>query len=159
MKTVSGFSAVALGLLAQASLSIHSVPRTVDPHFASRIRLCIQAHDSGGSGTQNDSGQSVAEFLGPALREIDVHQVGDSFPGFPSVASHVRQLLSTRPMAFSRYSPWAEGTPLGVHGILGTLQYRNGSTGVIEIAGQHMYAQDSLAKTWWVRLEAVDVLP
>lgn len=154
-----GFLAGAL-LLAQGSLPIRYAPRTVDPHFSSRGRLCPTAADSANARVtllDNDSMQSIAQFLGPSLIEVAVHQIGDSFPGFPPVEAHIRWVLAARPQSFFKYSPWAEGTPLRENGILGTLKYRSGATGSLEIAGLHVCVQDSLTRAWWIRLAPGDL--
>jgi hypothetical protein len=146
--------------LAQGSLPIRRAPRTVDPHFSRRVRLCPTAPDSANALLAllgNDSVQSIEQFLGPALIEVAVHQIGDSFPGFAAVEAHIRWVLAARPRSFFKYSPWAEGTPLRENGILGTLKYSNGATGSLEIAGLHVCAQDSLMRTWWIRVAPGDL--
>jgi hypothetical protein len=131
--------------------------RVVDPHFAARHQLCPGAPDSGGLGLTNDSHRTVAEFIGPDLREITVHQIGDSFPRFAPVQRHIREVLAKRPQMFSRYSPWAEGTPLAGNGILATLRYSGRRTGQLEIAGSHLCWQDTSGTVWWARVAPVDV--
>jgi len=104
---------VATGLaLWTGALPIRYVPRVVDAHFTSRMLLCPGAPSRGGVGQANDSQKTVAEFLGAELREIAVHQIGDSFPEFAVVQQHIQQVMAQRPQVFSRYSPWAEATPV-----------------------------------------------
>lgn len=153
------FGAVLTAALAltQGSLPIRAAPRLVDPHLASRGRLCPTAPDSAGTLQSNDSAQSILQFLGPGLAEVAVHQTGDSFRGFPPVEAHIRQVLGSRPGAFFRGTPWAEGTPLAANGILGTVRYRNGAAGTLEITGHHVCVQDSLVRTWWIRVAPGDL--
>ena len=148
---------VVLLSLAAAGLRIVHVPRTVDPQFATRLSLCPNAPMSGGAIRANDAQRSVAEFIGPDLIELQVHQVGDSFPDFGAVARHVRHLLARHPRFVSHFTPWAEATPLGAVGILGTLRYTHGRQGRIEIAGVHMCIQDTAGTVWWIRLAPVDL--
>ena len=147
---------LAAGLTLSGGPPIRHVPRVVDVHFASRIHLCPGAPDSGGIGKSNDGRNTIAEFLGPGLREIAVHQIGDSFPEFSAVQGHIRRVLARRPHEFSRYSPWAEATPLAANGILATLRYTRGRSGRLEIAGWHLCFQDTTGTAWWVRVAPVD---
>ena len=66
-------------------------PRIVDIHFASRHRLCPEGAASRGIGRANDHQRSIAEFLGPALREIAIHQVGDSLATFTRARAQVEE--------------------------------------------------------------------
>ena len=148
-----------LMVVSGASTPIRNEPRIVDVHFASRQRLCPDASASGGMGLANDHQRSIAEFLGPALREIAIHQVGDSLATFTEVRAHVKEVFARRPQVFSRYTPWAEGTPLATHGILGTLRFRGDGNGQLEISGSHLCFQDSTGVVWWARVAPVDVWP
>ena len=138
---------------------IRHVPRVVDTQFATRSSLCPDAPVSGGTSEGNDARRSVAEFLGPELVELHVYQVGGGFPDFGAVAAHLRWVLAQRPRSVSRYSPWAEGTPLAAAGILGTLRYTRGRGGRVEVVGVHVCLQDSAGTTWWMRLAPIDVWP
>ena len=138
---------------------IRHVPRVVDPGFATRFALCPNAPSTGGAGESNDDRRSVAELLGPALVEIQVHQVGDGFADFGAVEAHLRWVLARRPHAVSHYSPWAEATPLATSGILGTLRYADGREGRLEVVGTHVCVQDGTGTVWWTRLTPVDVWP
>lgn len=158
MNRIAAVLAIGLIPLSEAP-PIRHVPRVVDVHFASRLRLCPQAPARGGMGQANDRRQSIGEFLGVDLLDIAVHQVGDSFPDFPSVQWHIRHVLAQRPREFSRYSPWAEPTPLAANGILGTLRYAHGRSGRLEIAGSHLCLQDLRGRVWWVRVGPIDVWP
>jgi hypothetical protein len=119
--------------------------------------LCPGAPSRGGVGQANDSQKTVAEFLGAELREIAVHQIGDSFPEFAVVQQHIQQVMAQRPQVFSRYSPWAEATPLSANGVLATLRYTRGRSGRLEISGSHLCFQDAAGPVWWVRVAPVDV--
>jgi hypothetical protein len=161
-----GLAVIPFGSVLAAGLALMSgpppirhVPRVVDVHFASRMHLCPGTPDRGGIGQANDTGKTITEFLGTGLREIAVHQIGDSFPKFNVVQQHIRQVMSQRPQEFSRYSPWAEATPLAANGILATLRYTRGRSGRLEIAGSHLCFQDTTGTVWWVRVGSVDVWP
>jgi hypothetical protein len=151
--------AMALTPVFGAKLRIRHVPRVVDAQFATRLTLCPGAPASGGMSRANDARRSVAQLLGPELIELQVHQIGDSFPDFGKVVSHIRGLLNRRPQHLSRSIHWAEPTPLAAYGILGTLRYTHGRKGWIEIAGLHVCAQDSAGRFWWIRLAPVDLWP
>ena len=138
---------------------IRHVPRTIDHAFAARSHLCKGAPDSEGAVQTNEAKLSLAELWGSELIEIQVHQIGEGFGDFNSAADHIRELLAQRPRVLTSYSPWAEATPLAVQGILGTLQYREDRSGVIEITGMHACFQDRTGTFWWVRVAAVDVWP
>jgi len=138
---------------------IRYVPRTIDHSFTTRVHLCKGAPDTSSAIHTNEAKLSIAELLGSELIEIQVHQMGDGFAHFNVAADHIRDLLSQRPQAISRYTPWAEGTPLAVQGILGTLQYSHDRSGQIEIAGVHACFQDSTGTFWWVRAAPVDLWP
>jgi len=159
MNRASVLLLIGLTVVSGASTPIRYEPRVVDVHFAFRQRLCPDAPASGGMGVANDQQRSVAEFLGPALREIVIHQVGDSLVTFTRVREHVEEVLARRPHGFSRYTPWAEGTPLATGGILGTLRYRGNRTGQLEISGLHLCFQDSTGVVWWARVAPVDRWP
>lgn len=138
---------------------IRYVPRVVDRDLAGRVTMCKGAPASYGTIQTNDAKRSVAELLGPELLEVQVHQIGDGLAGFDSAANHIRHLLTRRPHFLGKYPPWAEATPLGVQGILGTLRYSHDRRGPIEIAGMHVCFQDSTGVFWWTRLAEVDVWP
>jgi hypothetical protein len=150
-------SALTAALTLVSPPPIRHVPRVVDVHFASRMQLCPEAPDSGGTGQVNDSQRTITEFLGTGLREIAVHQIGDSFPKFSVAQQHIREVMARRPQVFSRYSPWAEATPLAANGILATLLYTRGRSGRLEIAGTHLCFQDPTGTVWWVRVAPVDL--
>jgi len=151
--------AVVLMIFPDSGPPIRHVPRVVDTGFATRSSLCPDAPSIGGAVEANDARRSVAEFLGPELVELQVHQVGDSFQDFGAVATHLRWILAQRPQFVSRYAPWAEGTPMGAAGILGTLRYTEGSAGRVEVAGVHVCVQDSTGTVWWIRLAPIDLWP
>ena len=136
---------------------IRYVPRTIDHAFTTRIHLCKSAPDTPGAIQTNEAKLSIAELLGSELSEIQVHQIGQGFADFNAAADHIRDLLRQRPRVLSKYTPWAEGTPLAVQGILGTLQYSGDRFGRIEIAGVHACLQDSIGTFWWVRVAVVDL--
>jgi len=155
---VLGAGIIGLGL-ASPDLHIRHVPRTVDPQFHQRTRLCAEQAPSNAGPQPNDQRVTVQTFLGPALREIHLHQLGDSLAPFPTARATLRALLAARPRAFSPFPHWAEATPLRAWGLLGTVHYVGHSSRRIEVAGRHLCVADSLGVLWWIRLEAVDVFP
>ncbi|HEX5575528.1 MAG TPA: hypothetical protein VFX42_06600 [Gemmatimonadales bacterium] len=127
---IRAFAVLLVGVvLSSGPLRIHYEPQVVDRHFTSRMDLCPGVPDSGGFGRANAHRQTIGEFLSGELREIVVHQIGDSFSEFAAVERQIRQVLAQRPQAFSRYSAWAEATPLAASGILATLRYTRGRSG------------------------------
>jgi hypothetical protein len=138
---------------------IRHVPRVIDRQLATRYNLCPHEATDAAVSQTNEPHHSVAEFLGPELLEIQVHQFGRSFRNFGRVASHIRDLLGRRPRSFSRLTPWAEATPMAGAGILGTLRYTHDRTGRFEIAGVHACVEDSAGTFWWIRLAPGDLWP
>jgi len=138
---------------------IRYVPRTIDHAFTTRFHLCQNSPDTPGAIQTNAAKLSITELFGSDLIEIQVHQIGDGFADFNAAADHVRDLLRQRPRVISKYTAWAEGTPLAVQGILGTLKYGRGRSGRIEISGVHACLQDSTGTFWWVRVAALDLWP
>ena len=150
--------AILLTTLPAADPPVRHVPRIVDREFAARTTLCRDAAAaSQGSVRTNEAKLSLAEWLGPDLVELQVHQTGAELVDFGAAASHIRRLLARRPRFLSPFPPWAEATPLAAQGILGTLRYTGGRTGRFEIAGHHVCLQDSGGAFWWVRLAEVDI--
>lgn len=139
--------------------SIRLVPRVVDPHFPERQRLCDEDSTTGGVSVPNDERRSIEEWLGPALLELQIHQLGDSLRAFPTARDHLRTLLRARPRSLTRFPGWAEGTPFRTWGVLGTVHYTRGRTGRVEAVGNHLCISDSTGVTWWLRVEKVDVWP
>jgi hypothetical protein len=137
---------------------IRHVPQTVDSTFAQRGRLCPNAPDLSGVGRPNDARRSVAELLG-SITSVDVHQFGRNFVDFVAVQAYLHQLLAQRPRGLSRSLGWANATPLAGEGVLGTLHFATGSTGVFEAAQVHLCAQDSSGVYWWLRLAPLDLWP
>ena len=138
---------------------IRLVSRVVDRHFADRSRLCPGESATAAVPLPNDERRSVQEFLGPALLELQVHQMGDSFADFPAARDHLRALLRARPRAWTRFPNWAEGTPFRTWGLLGTVHHTGDRVGRLEAVGNHLCVADSTGVTWWARLEAVDLWP
>jgi len=145
--------------LATKEPSIRLVPRVVDRHFAERRRLCTEDSAATDLPLPNDEHRSVQDFLGPALLELQIHQLGDSFLAFAAAQRHLRALLRARPRSLSRFPAWAEGTPFRSWGLLGTIHYTRDRTGRAEAVGNHLCTTDSTGVTWWLRLEVVDVWP
>lgn len=138
---------------------IRLVPQVVAPHFAQRSRLCAEDSATTALPIPNEARRSVQALLGPALLEIQIHQVGDSFAAFDKARDHLRALLRARPRALTRFPSWAEGTPFRTWGLLGTVHYTRGRTGRLEVVGNHLCTADSTGGTWWLRLETVDIWP
>ena len=136
---------------------IRFVPRVVDTRFAERSRLCEDGPASTMAPISNDLRRSTAAVLGPALRALQVHQLGDSLTEFPKVRQHLRTLLRARPRFLARYPTWAEATPFRNWGILGTVRYSGGRSGPLEVVGNHLCVADSAGVRWLLRLEAVDL--
>ena len=139
--------------------SIRRVPRVVDPRFADRQRLCAEDSAATAVPLPNDEHRSVQTILGPALLELQIHQLGDSFTAFSKARRHLRALLRARPRALTRFPNWAEGTPFRSWGLLGSIHYTRNRTGRLETVGNHLCITDSIGVTWWLRLEIVDVWP
>ena len=147
---VLGVVMATMGTLGPQNVPIHHVSRTVDPTFERRTRLCPGASYEGGVDRPNDTGASVEELLGP-ITSIEIHQFGPKFANFSAVETYVRELLAKRPRRVYRYQAWAEGTPLH-GGVLGTLRFENGLSGVFEATGPHVCVQDATSQHWWFRL-------
>jgi hypothetical protein len=62
--------------------AIRLVPQLVDRHFAERRRLCAGEATGTGFPVSNDTRRSVQEFLGRALVELQIHQIGESLMAF-----------------------------------------------------------------------------
>jgi hypothetical protein len=137
---------------------IRHVLQTVDATFAQRGTLCPNAPNLGGVSRRNDAQRSVAELLG-SITAIDIHQFGQNFIDFVAVQVYLRQLLAQRPRGLSRGLNWANATPLAGGGVLGTLHFATGATGVFEAAHVHLCAQDSSGVYWWLRLASLDLWP
>ena len=137
---------------------IRHVPRTVDSTFAERGALCPHAPYLGGVSRPNDARRSVAEVLG-TVTAVDVYQFGRSFVDFVAVQTYLHKQLAERPRVLYRHVPWAEATPLAAAGVLGTLHFATGSTGVFEATDVHLCAQDSSGAYWWLRLVPLDTWP
>ena len=136
---------------------IRHVPR-VDSTFAERLRLCPGVPYLGGVSQPNDARRSVAQALG-TITAVDVHQFGRAFSDFAAVQTYLQGQLARRPRVLYRYTPWAEATPLADSGVLGTLHFAAGSTGVFEATDLHFCAQDSSGVYWWLRLVPLDMWP
>jgi hypothetical protein len=143
---MSAATRVLLGILlmplAWQDPAVRHVPRTVDSTFAQRSRLCSNARSLAGVSVANDARRSVAELLG-TIASLDVHQFGPDFGDFVAVETYFRTQLAQRPRAAYRYEPWAESTPLAASGVVGTIHFATGSTGLFEATGVHLCAQDS----------------
>ena len=137
---------------------IRHVPRTADSTFAERSRLCSNARYVGGGTVGNDARRSVAELLG-TITSLDVHQFGPEFGDFAAVQTYLRTQLAQRPRTSYRSVPWAEGTPLAVSGVVGTIHFATGSTGRFEATNVHLCAQDASGLYWWFRLAPLDLWP
>ncbi len=158
---IRGTAALTLVVMAlpAAGPPIRYVPRLVDHEFATRSVLCKNAPTNHAVGQSNDAKLSIIEWLGPELREVQVHQLGNDVRDFNAAQNQIRRLLARRPRFLNHFSPWAEATPLATQGILGTLRYSDDRTGRFEIAGVHLCLQDSAGVFWWIRLAEVDVWP
>jgi len=136
---------------------VRHVPRA-DSTFARRGGLCPNAPYLGGVSRPNDARRSVAELLG-SITAVDVHQFGSNFIDFAAVQAYLHQRLAQKPRVLFRHLPWAEATPLADAGVLGTLHFATGSTGVLEATRVHLCAQDSSGVYWWLRLAPLDLWP
>ena len=137
---------------------IRHVPQVFDSAFAERRGLCPNAHYLGGASRANDARLSVAQVLGP-IATVDVYQFGLNFVDFAAVQTYLRRQLAQRPRVLYRYVPWAEATPLAAAGVVATLHFATGSTGVFEATDVHLCAQDSSGVYWWLRLVPSDIWP
>ena len=150
-----------LGMLLMQSVGqdppISHVPR-VDSTFAERLRLCPNVPYLGGVTQSNDARRSVAQVLG-TITAVEVHQFGRSFVDFAAVQTYLGSQLAQRPRVLYRHVPWAEATPLADSGVLGTLHFATGSTGVFEATDVHLCAQDSSGVYWWIRMVPLDMWP
>lgn len=135
---------------------IHYVPRLVDSTFHHRIALCPAATTAAGDLLHNDARRSVAELFG-TVTSVDAHQFGDSFAGFPAVERYLAQLLARRPRTSYPSVPWAEATPLGAWGVLGTVHFSDGPDAHLEAVGSHLCVQEADGSATWWRLEPMDV--
>ncbi len=147
------------GLLPAQDPSIRFVPRVVYPDFAQLHRLCADDSMGVSAPRPNDERRSVQALLGPALVELQIHQMGDSVTSFPRARDQVVGLLRARPQSLTRFPNWAEGTPFRNWGIVGSVHYTGGRASPFEVVGNHLCMADSLGGMWWLRLEAVDVWP
>ena len=136
---------------------IRLVPR-IDSTFAERFGLCPGVPNLSGVSQPNDARGSVAQALG-TITAVDVHQFGRTFGDFAAVQTYLQGQLARRPRVLYRYSPWAEATRLADSGVLGTLHFATGSTGVFEATDVHFCAQDSSGVYWWIRLVPLDMWP
>jgi len=150
------FLGILLVPLAWQDPVIRHVPRTTDSTFAERSRLCSNARYVGGGTVGNDARRSVAELLG-TITSLDVHQFGPEFGDFAAVQTYLRTQLAQRPRISYRHQPCAESTPLADAGVVGTLHFANGSTGLFETTGVHLCAQDASGVHWWFRLGPLEV--
>ena len=137
---------------------IRHVPQTVDSTLAQRGGLCANAPSLSGVHRPNDGRRSVAQVLG-SITAVDVHQFGRNFVDFAAVQAYLHQRLAQRPRVLFQYRPWAEATPLAAAGVLATLHFSTGSTGVFEATNVHLCAQDSSGVYWWLRLAPLDLWP
>ena len=137
--------------LGPQNVPIHHVSRRVDPAFESRYQLCPGASYEGGVDRSNDTRASVEELFGP-ITSIEIHQFGPTFANFSAVESYVRELLAKRPRRVSRYQAWANATALDRDGVLGTIRFGNGVSGVFEATGPYVCLQDAMSRHWWLRL-------
>ena len=139
-----------MATLGPQNVPIHHVSKTVDPAFWRRTRLCPGASYDSDVHRSNDTRASVEELFGP-ITSIEIHQFGPRFSNFGAVETYVRDLLAKRPRQVSRQQDWAEGTPLD-RGVLGTIRFGNGVSGVFEATGPHVCVQDATSQHWWFRL-------
>ena len=147
---------VFMAALGPQNAPIHHLPRTVDPAFERRFRLCPGASDDGGVYSSNDTRASVEELFGP-ITSIEIHQFGPKFANFSAVETYVRELLAKRPRFVFRSQPWANMTPLDRDGVLGTIRFGNGVSGVFEAKGPYVCLQDAMSRYWWLHLIPYDV--
>jgi hypothetical protein len=154
--TLSGVVMATMVTLGPQNVPIHHVSRTVDPAFASRYQLCPGASYEGGVDRSNDTRASVEELFGP-IASIEIHQFGPKFANLSAVETYVRELLAKRPRRVSRFQPWAEMTVFDREGVLGTIRFGNGVSGVFEAAGPYVCLQDAMSRHWWLRLVPMDV--
>ena len=145
-----------MATLGPRNVPIHHDSRTVDPAFESRYALCPGASYEGGVDQSNESRASVEELFGP-ITTIEIHQFGPKFTTFSAVEAYVRDLLAKRPRRVSRYQPWANLTALAREGVLGTIRFGNGVSGVFEATGPYVCLQDAMSRHWWLRLVPMDV--
>jgi hypothetical protein len=147
---------VFMATLGAQNVPIHNMSRTVDPAFERRSKLCPGDSDDGGVYRSNDTRASVEELFGP-ITSIEIHQFGPKFANFSAVETYVRELLAKRPRFVSRYQAWANLTPLDREGVLGTIRFGNGVSGVFEATGPYVCLQDAMSRHWWLRLVPDDV--
>ena len=140
-----------MATLGPQKVPIHHVSRTVDPGFERRARLCPGASYEGGVDRSNDTRASVDELFGP-ITSIEIHQFDPKFANFGAVETYVRELLAKRPRSVYRYQAWANGTPLDRGGVLGTIRFETGVSGVLEATGPYVCLQDAMSRHWWLRL-------
>ena len=147
---------VFMATLGPQSVPIQNVSRTVDPAFERRFRLCPGASYDGGVYRSNDTRASVEELFGP-ITSIEIHQFGPKFANFSAVETYVRELLAKKPRFVYRSQPWANRTPLDRKGVLGTIRFGTGVSGVFEATGPYVCVQDATSQHWWFRLVPNDV--
>jgi hypothetical protein len=138
------------------NVPIHHVSKTVDPAFWRRSSLCPCAPYDSDVQRSNDTRASVEELFGP-ITSIDIHQFGPKFANFSAVETYVRELLAKKPRFVYRSQPWANMTPLDRKGVLGTIRFGTGVSGVFEATGPYVCVQDATSQHWWFRLVPNDV--
>ena len=146
---------VFMATLGPQNVPIQNVSRTVDPAFERRSRLCPGAPYDSDVYRSNDTRASVEELFGP-ITSIEIHQFGPRFSNFGAVETYVRDLLAKRPRRVSRQQDWAEMTLLD-RGVLGTIRFGTGVSGVFEATGPYVWVQDATSQHWWFRLVPNDV--
>jgi hypothetical protein len=154
--TLLGVVMATMVTLGPQNVPIHHVSRTVDPAFESRYQLCPGAPYEGGVDRSNDTRASVEELFGP-ITSIEIHQFGPKFANFSAVETYVRELLAKRPRRVSRFQSWANSTALDRGGVLGTIRFGNGVSGVFDATGPDVCLEDAMSRHWWLRLVPMDV--
>jgi len=149
-------------LLIAALAAWQDLPVRLVPHGNSTIdgarALCSGAPSRGGDSRANDARLSLSNVFG-AVTELDVHQFGSGFVDFAAVQTYLHAQLAQRPRTLYRYSAWAEATPLGASGVVGTIRFATGSEGRFEVTGVHLCIEDASGVYWWIRLAPSDVWP
>lgn len=111
--------------------------------------LCRNAPAQGG--VQRTTEKTIEVLVGPKARKIRVLFFSKDWSKFPIAQGHVRKILAAQPKTVYRYQAWAEAVP-PTRRIIATIEYENGKSGDLEIAGNYLCFQDLEGVHWWVRL-------
>jgi hypothetical protein len=159
---MTGRAVANLLVLVLVPLAGQDLPVRLVPHGDSTIdgtrALCSGAPSRGGDSRANDARLSISNMFG-VVTEVDVHQFGSGFVDFAAVHTYLHAQLAQRPRTLYRYRPWAEATPLGDSGVVGTIRFATGSEGRFEVTGIHLCIEDASGVYWWIRLAPSDVWP